>query len=99
MPTTSSTTSRIERTRPPTHPGTIAWDALNYMPVEAAADLLGVHPEQLEPVFGGAAPVTPELALRLGRLLGNGPDLWVALQLDFDRARMGSELERISEPA
>jgi plasmid maintenance system antidote protein VapI len=34
------------------------------------------------------APVTPEMALRLGKLCGNGPDLWLALQSRFDLERL-----------
>jgi plasmid maintenance system antidote protein VapI len=29
-------------------------------------------------------PVTPAMALRFGKLLGNGPDLWIDLQRTYD---------------
>jgi addiction module HigA family antidote len=29
-------------------------------------------------------PVTPTMALRIGKLLGNGPDFWINLQRRFD---------------
>jgi plasmid maintenance system antidote protein VapI len=35
--------------------------------------------------------VTPEMALRLGKLCGNGPELWLALQTRFDLERLRRE--------
>ena len=32
-------------------------------------------------------PVTPMMALRLGKLCGNGPDLWLNLQKRYDLQR------------
>ena len=37
-------------------------------------------------------PVTPMMALRLGKLCGNGPDLWLNLQKRFDLQRAEQEL-------
>jgi plasmid maintenance system antidote protein VapI len=37
-------------------------------------------------------PVTPGMALRLGRLCGNGPDLWLNLQKRYDLHRAEQEL-------
>jgi hypothetical protein len=34
------------------------------------------------------APVTPEMALRLGKLCGNGREIWLALQARFDLDRL-----------
>ena len=39
-------------------------------------------------VISERAPVTPEMALRLGKLCGNGPELWLNLQSRFDIARL-----------
>jgi antitoxin HigA-1 len=35
--------------------------------------------------------VTPEMALRLGKLCGNGPELWLALQTRYDLERLRRE--------
>ena len=32
-------------------------------------------------------PELPEMALRLGKLFGNGPELWLRMQQDYDLAR------------
>ena len=37
-------------------------------------------------------PVTPGMALRLGKLCGNGPDLWLNLQKRHDLQRARQEL-------
>ncbi len=54
------------------------------------ARLLGVSRQTLHAILTERAPVTPEMALRLGKLCGNGPQLWLALQSRYD-------LERLSE--
>ncbi len=33
-------------------------------------------------------PMTPEMALRLGKLCGNGPELWLSLQSHYDLDRL-----------
>ena len=44
------------------------------------AHLLGVSRQALHPILTERASVSPEMALRLGKLCGNGPELWLALQ-------------------
>jgi addiction module HigA family antidote len=55
------------------------------------ARLLGVSRQTLHSILTERAPVTPEMALRLGKLCGNGPDLWLALQTrhDFEPREIG----------
>ncbi len=49
-----------------------------------------------------ARPVTAELALRIGKFVGNGPGLWLRMQQAYDlwqaETTMRDELARI-EPA
>jgi len=52
------------------------------------ARLLGVSRQTLHAILTERAPVTPEMALRLGKLCGNGPELWLALQTRFDLDRL-----------
>jgi len=77
------------RRRPPSHPGRVAADALDRLgiSVRAAALRMGVTPMALGNVLSGKSAVTPEMALRLGTFLGNGPELWLGMQVDYDLAK------------
>ena len=63
------------------------------------ARLLGVSRQTLHAILTERAPVTPEMALRLGKLCGNGPELWLALQARYDLERLSkakrSEIDAI----
>jgi addiction module HigA family antidote len=52
------------------------------------ARLLGVSRQTLHAILTERAPVTPEMALRLGKLCGNGPELWLTLQTRYDLERL-----------
>jgi addiction module HigA family antidote len=73
------------RRRPPLHPGAVIADALGDDPsMSVVGERLRMPQQRLLEVLQCRAPVTPEIALRIGRLLGNGPDLWLALQAKYD---------------
>ncbi len=76
----------------PMHPGELLREdvlpALARTRVEIAR-LLGVSRQTLHGILAERAPVTPEMALRLGKLCGNGPELWLALQSRYDLDRLG----------
>jgi antitoxin HigA-1 len=87
---------------PPTHPGEILREdvlpALGKSKAEIAR-ALGVSRHTLYELLGERQPVTPQMALRLGKLCGNGPGLWLRMQVAYDLAvtapAMAAELERI----
>lgn len=56
------------------------------------AKLLGVSRQTLYDIFAERQPVTPAMALRLGKLCGNGPGLWLNLQKRHDLWRAEQEL-------
>jgi len=75
------------RKRKPTHPGAILReDVLPHlgMSVSEFARNLGVSRQTLHAVLAERSGVSPEMALRLGALLGNGPQLWVDMQTKYD---------------
>jgi addiction module HigA family antidote len=51
-----------------------------------AARKLGVTRQTLHRIIApkDPRPVTPEMAVRLGKLIGNGPRLWLNLQSAYD---------------
>lgn len=63
------------------------------------ARLLGVSRQTLYDILLERQPVTAPMALRLGKLLGNGPVLWINLQRAYDleqaEKQMGETLKAI----
>ena len=91
-----------KRGLPPMHPGELLREeilpALN-RPKTEIARLLGVSRQTLYDVLREKQPVTPVMALRLGKLCGNGPDLWLNLQRRYDlhlaEQELGAKIKRI----
>ena len=84
-----------KRGLPPMHPGQLLREeilpALN-RPKTQIAKLLGVSRQTLYDLLEENQPVTPIMALRLGKLCGNGPDLWLNLQRRYDLQRASEQL-------
>lgn len=87
----------IKRERKPTHPGEILREdvlpALKMTQGEFAGRL-GVSRRTVSEILHGRRPVTADMAIRLGRLLGNGPGLWLRMQQDLDLWDLQQEPER-----
>jgi antitoxin HigA-1 len=71
----------------PAHPGAVLREdvlpALGKSKTEIA-ELLGVSRQTLYDILAEKQPVTAGMACRLGKLLGNGPELWLNLQRKHD---------------
>lgn len=78
-----------DRHRSPTHPGELLrLDVMpaGFMETSEIAQALGISCPHLHEILATRKPITPELAERLGQLLGNGADLWIRMQaVDDDR--------------
>jgi addiction module HigA family antidote len=48
------------------------------------AQKLDVAPDTVEAIIQGRLPVKVDMAIRLGKALGNGPQLWLNLQQKVD---------------
>lgn len=71
---------------PAIHPGEFLRETLEDMALTQAAfaEAIGVSPMRVSHLLRGDRPVTAELALRLGRALGQTPQYWLNLQTTFD---------------
>jgi antitoxin HigA-1 len=69
------------------HPGAILREdvlpALR-MSVTEAAGKLGVSRQTLHGILAEKHAVTPEMAVRLGKFCGNGPQIWLRMQQAHD---------------
>jgi len=91
--------------RPPSHPGELMREILNdhlKLPIAEAARRMEISRPYLYALLNGTGAVTPDMALRFGRLVGGEPDLYVHMQANRDlwlaRQRLQSTLDQI-EPA
>jgi addiction module HigA family antidote len=57
------------------------------------AKLLGVSRQTLYDILSERHSVTPSLAVRLGKLFGNGPELWLNMQRDHDLWQVERDLK------
>ncbi len=88
--------------RAPIHPGEVLReDVLPNLDISVteAARRLGVSRQQLHRILACTHPITPRMALRIGRFAGNGPGLWLRMQQNYDlwqaERQMREELSKI----
>jgi antitoxin HigA-1 len=73
--------------RPRVHPGAIIReDVIPYINMTKSefAKALGISRQMLHGILSEKYPVTAEMAVRLGHVIGNGPDIWLNLQKAYD---------------
>lgn len=93
--------------RPPSHPGAVLRDIVleGESPTKSEfAAALGISRQMLHGILSEKHPVTVEMAVRLGHVLGNGPNLWINLQKAYDlwhaeRSVDKSKLTVLADPA
>jgi antitoxin HigA-1 len=75
------------RKRPPTHPGGILkrhyLEPLS-LAISQAAAALRVSRKTVSKIVNERGDVTPDMALRLARVFGTTPELWLNLQKNYD---------------
>ena len=80
-------TAKRDPTRCPTHPGELLRDvvipATGRTKTEVAA-LLGISRQHLYDILQERKPVSPAVAVRLGKLFGDGAAVWVRMQAAYD---------------
>jgi len=92
--------------RKPTHPGAILREDVlpaTGLSVSEAARRLHVSRQSLHRILAEEQPVTAATALKLARLLGTSPDLWLNMQRAVDlwaeSRRLADELAKIERVA
>jgi len=73
--------------RAPSHPGALLREMVLPdldRPMTEIASALGISRQLLYSIINEKAPVSPEVAVRLGKLCGNGPRLWANMQAAYD---------------
>ncbi|HEY1934055.1 MAG TPA: HigA family addiction module antitoxin [Acetobacteraceae bacterium] len=80
---------------PRTHPGALLRDdvlpALR-LTVTEAAEKLRVSRQTLHAILAEKSAITPQMAVRLGKFCGNGPELWLRMQMAHDLWRAQRDL-------
>jgi len=85
------------RERRPIHPGEMLRE--DFLPeyglsVTALAAAAGVSRQSMNELLRERRAVTPEMALRLGKLFGNSPEFWLNLQRNVDLWDAARELKQ-----
>ncbi|HZT88915.1 MAG TPA: HigA family addiction module antitoxin [Stellaceae bacterium] len=90
----------------PVHPGAILRE--DVLPafgltIKDAAAALGISRQMLHGILAERHAITPEMAVRLGRLCGDGPGIWLRMQTQHDlwlaERQLADEIERIPQLA
>ncbi|MCM2327967.1 MAG: HigA family addiction module antitoxin [Lysobacter sp.] len=77
---------QVQMLHPGIHPGLMLFDEIaeRGLSPSSLARLLGVTTARISSVERCRAPVTPELALLLGKTFGQSPRFWLAQQAEHD---------------
>ncbi len=75
-----------DRQEKPVHPGEVIADILEDLEIdeEEFAKILSISAETVKDIINGQQPITVDLAIRIGKALGNGHTLWLNLQQKID---------------
>lgn len=86
------------------HPGEILAEELEERGFtgSAAARALGIPQSRISNILRARTGITADTALRLGRWLGTGPELWLNMQKEYElrlaEARVGPEIQASVQP-
>ncbi len=82
----------------PPHPGRhVRHDCLEPLglTVTGGAKVLGVSRQALNNLVNGKSGISPEMAIRLSKAFGGSPDVWHAMQTQYDLAQALKNAGRI----
>jgi addiction module HigA family antidote len=101
--------STRDKNRRPTHPGEILLqDVLPELGISQAefANRLGISRRTVSEILHEHRSLTPDVAIRLSRLIGGTPDSWLKLQqavdiwdLEHSKQKIYAGIKRMPEPS
>jgi len=70
----------------PSHPGALLAEIISATGKSKTeiAQMLGISRQHLYDIMSEKKPVSPEVAVRLGKLFGDGPGVWIRMQAAYD---------------
>jgi addiction module HigA family antidote len=87
---------------PPVHPGEIIREDILPsvgLSVTAAAKALGVSRQMLHGILAGRKPLSAVMCLKVARLFGGSPDVWMRLQAAYDLKKSARDKKVMSRVA
>jgi len=71
---------------PPSHPGDLLADIIpaTGKNLTQIAKMLNISRQHLHAIIANRRPVSPEVAAKLGKLFGDGADIWLKMQASYD---------------
>jgi addiction module HigA family antidote len=74
------------KNRCPSHPGAVIADIVADIGKTKTeiAGLLGISRQQLYDILTEKKPVSPQIAVRIGKLFGGSPESWLRMQAAYD---------------
>lgn len=87
--------------RCPTHPGELLREDLipaTGKPKAEIARMLGISRQHLHDILAERKPISPEVAVRLAKLFGNAPLLWIRMQGVYDAWHAAREVDVSAVP-
>jgi addiction module HigA family antidote len=86
------------RMKNPPHPGRhVLKDCLEPLglSITRGAEILGVTRLTLSNLVNGKNGISPEMAIRLSKAFGGGPEVWLGMQTEYDLAQALKKADRI----
>jgi addiction module HigA family antidote len=86
------------RMKKPQHPGRIVRQECIEplgLTVKEAAQRFGVTRQTLNNVVNERAAISPEMAIRLSKAFGSGPEVWLGMQMEYELAQTEKDADKI----
>lgn len=85
----------VKRNMPIIHPGELLKSELieaNELTVTEVASMLKVSRQALSNIINQKADISPEMSLRIAKVFGGTPDIWLRLQAKYDLEKAAKKI-------